>query len=307
MRRPPQGPGAGEPAGRAGPAGKTPWKTPAPVFADPKTPGTAAPASGWQQLYEGGAEEDTKEGDGSPSAAAAPAEPAEEWVDDGSLPVEKDGTLPFYLVDAHEELYQPGAVFLFGKVCVCVYGAVCDGPGVHSFHGSGAGLWVGICLATHACSPAAVWHGCSTGGEVHLRSRMAQRLLMPTQRPCPTVSELMNGAPTPTHGPIPAPRHHHPAAPRLPRQVTHNGQHMSCCAVVRGLQRNLFIVPREEVGSEEISRLEAAAATDPQAKKQLIPLLHVSGSACWGFGFGGYEQCGSVCMRCGVTPLCVRW
>lgn len=137
----------------------------------------------------------------------------------------------------------------------------------------------------------------------------------------------MNGAPTPTHGPIPAPRHHHPAAPRLPRQVAHNGQHLSCCAVVRGLQRNLFIVPREEVGSEEISRLEAAAATDPQAKKQLIPLLHVSGvlagalevvvewqvwkglsgSACWGFGFGGYEQCGSVCMRCGVTPLCVRW
>ena len=30
--------------------GRTPWKTPPPVFADPKTPTTAVPASGWQQL-----------------------------------------------------------------------------------------------------------------------------------------------------------------------------------------------------------------------------------------------------------------
>lgn len=28
----------------------TPWKTPAPVFAEPKTPGTAVAASGWQEL-----------------------------------------------------------------------------------------------------------------------------------------------------------------------------------------------------------------------------------------------------------------
>ena len=28
----------------------TPWKTPAPVFAEPKTPATAVAASGWQEL-----------------------------------------------------------------------------------------------------------------------------------------------------------------------------------------------------------------------------------------------------------------
>ena len=29
--------------------GKTPWKTPPPVFSEPETPLTAVPASGWQQ------------------------------------------------------------------------------------------------------------------------------------------------------------------------------------------------------------------------------------------------------------------
>ena len=101
----------GAPAGGtgAGAAGKTPWKTPAPVFADPKTPGTAAPASGWQLLYEGGGEE--AGGADTPGPAAE-----QEWKDDGSLPVDGEGVLPFYLIDAHEEPAQPGAVFLFGKV-----------------------------------------------------------------------------------------------------------------------------------------------------------------------------------------------
>lgn len=36
---------------------KTPWKTPPPLFADPKTPATAAPASGWQDMYDGSAGE----------------------------------------------------------------------------------------------------------------------------------------------------------------------------------------------------------------------------------------------------------
>ena len=36
----------------AKPASKTPWKTPPPLFADPKTPATAAPASGWQDMYD---------------------------------------------------------------------------------------------------------------------------------------------------------------------------------------------------------------------------------------------------------------
>ena len=66
------------------------------------------------------------------------------------------------------------------------------------------------------------------------------------------------------------------AFPGLFMQVSQEGHHMSCCAVVRGLQRNLFVVPREEITSDEISHLEAAAATDPEARKKLIPLLHVS-------------------------------
>ncbi len=41
-------------------------------------------------------------------------EEAKEWVDDGSLPLE-DGKLPFFLLDAHEELGTPGTLYLFGK------------------------------------------------------------------------------------------------------------------------------------------------------------------------------------------------
>ncbi len=52
---------------------------------------------------EDGADEEVKE------------EPKEEWVDDGSLPL-VDGTLPFFLLDAHEEAATPGTVYLFGKV-----------------------------------------------------------------------------------------------------------------------------------------------------------------------------------------------
>ena len=50
------------------------------------------------------------------------------------------------------------------------------------------------------------------------------------------------------------------------------------------MQRNLLVVPREPVGSEEIAELEAAAATDPAAKKKLIPLLQVSGGWLAGQG-----------------------
>ena len=46
----------------AAPAGRTPWRTPAPVFADPKTPATAAAAAGWQQLYSDGGDEDALAG-----------------------------------------------------------------------------------------------------------------------------------------------------------------------------------------------------------------------------------------------------
>lgn len=70
------------------------------------------------------------------------------------------------------------------------------------------------------------------------------------------------------------------ASPSLP-QVPLNGQHLSCCTVVRGMQRNIFVVPRMEVGGDEIAELETQAATDPEAKKKLIPLLHVSDMAAY--------------------------
>lgn len=39
-----------------------------------------------------------------------------DWVDDGSLPLDSEGKLPFYVVDAHEEATTPGTIYLFGKV-----------------------------------------------------------------------------------------------------------------------------------------------------------------------------------------------
>lgn len=42
--------------------------------------------------------------------------PAAEWVDDGSLPVDNEGALHFFFLDAHEEIHAPGVVYLFGKV-----------------------------------------------------------------------------------------------------------------------------------------------------------------------------------------------
>lgn len=37
-------------------------------------------------------------------------------MDEGNLPVDKDGQLPFFYIDAHEEIATPGVVYLFGKV-----------------------------------------------------------------------------------------------------------------------------------------------------------------------------------------------
>lgn len=42
---------AGQPGAGDAP-GKTPWRTPAPVFNEAKTPATAGPATGWQLMYE---------------------------------------------------------------------------------------------------------------------------------------------------------------------------------------------------------------------------------------------------------------
>lgn len=82
-------------------------------------------------------------------------------------------------------------------------------------------------------------------------------------------------------------------------QVAHNGGHASCCAVVRGMQRNLFVVPREEVGSQEITQLEAEAATSPEAGKKLIPLLHVRLSGRGRGPRGAWAHC---CCCCFLGP-----
>jgi DNA polymerase alpha subunit A len=154
---------------------------PAPVVAAAAAaaaPSSSALASGWGLMYqEGPGQGATTEGGGTAEMEEAATEEEQPWQDDGSLPLDTESCLPFYLIDAHEEMAQPGTVFLFGKV--------------------------------------------------------------------PTSAE--------------------PQA-----------QHVSCCAVVRNIQRSVFFVPREEVGDEEIARLHAAAsAGDADAKKQLIPLLHV--------------------------------
>lgn len=60
-----------QPGGGSGEAaGKTPWRTPAPVFNEAKTPATAGPASGWQLMYQ------DEEGESSPAEEGAAADTA---------------------------------------------------------------------------------------------------------------------------------------------------------------------------------------------------------------------------------------
>lgn len=61
----------------------------------------------WQALYE---EEEMYDDD-----VHAEEKP---WVDDGSLQLDENSLLPLYLIDAHEEISQPGTVYLFGKTPV---------------------------------------------------------------------------------------------------------------------------------------------------------------------------------------------
>lgn len=49
-------------------------------------------------------------------ASGAQAQVEAVWTDDGSLPLDRQGQLPFFLLDAHEEVATPGLVYLFGKV-----------------------------------------------------------------------------------------------------------------------------------------------------------------------------------------------
>lgn len=55
--------------GASGAPGKTPWRTPAPVFNEAKTPATAGPATGWQLMYE------QEEGDAAAGAGRMAANP----------------------------------------------------------------------------------------------------------------------------------------------------------------------------------------------------------------------------------------
>ncbi len=48
------------------------------------------------------------------------AQPETAWKDDGSLPLDSQGQLPFFLLDAHEEASTPGLVYLFGKVNILI-------------------------------------------------------------------------------------------------------------------------------------------------------------------------------------------
>jgi DNA polymerase alpha subunit A len=142
-----------------------PAAAPAAAAAAAPAAAPAEPAAGWASLCD---DEDGGEG--------TPAAPAPAWRDDGSLPLDADQALPFYLLDAVEEPAAPGAVFLFGRV------------------------------------PA--------------------------------------GAP---------------------------GQTVSCCAVVRGVPRCLFFVPREPVGTPEMSALRAAAeGGDAEARRALVPAAHAA-------------------------------
>ena len=84
-------------------------------------------------------------------------------------------------------------------------------------------------------------------------------------------------------------------------QVEQEGQYRSCCAVVTGLQRAVFFVPRPGVfAGEELARLEAAAAaaaSDTGARGELLRHLHVRTPSkapcrgtCWVTGQGWCDR-----------------
>ena len=63
-----------------------------------------------------------------------------------------------------------------------------------------------------------------------------------------------------------------------PSQVPHEGQFLSCCAVVGGSSRNLFVVPRAAVLAPHRESIQAAvqeAAADPSVQGHLMRTLHV--------------------------------
>ncbi len=60
-------------------------------------------------------------------------------------------------------------------------------------------------------------------------------------------------------------------------KVLHQGSQVSTCAVVRGTQRNLFVVPTAGTFEDkDLKSLEEEAGADPSMKGQLMKKLHVS-------------------------------
>lgn len=63
----------------------------------------------------------------------------------------------------------------------------------------------------------------------------------------------------------------------LPLQVPHEGNQLSCCAVVQGLQRSVFVVPKPGTfdTDAELEELQARAEGDASLKGPLMKRLHV--------------------------------
>ena len=59
-------------------------------------------------------------------------------------------------------------------------------------------------------------------------------------------------------------------------QVPQGSTCVSCCAVIQGCQRCLFVVPKPGTfAGAELARLETEAAINPAAKAMLLQYLHV--------------------------------
>ena len=63
----------------------------------------------------------------------------------------------------------------------------------------------------------------------------------------------------------------------LPLQVPHEGNQLSCCAAVQGLQRSVFVVPKPGTfdTDAELEELQARAEGDASLKGPLMKRLHV--------------------------------
>jgi hypothetical protein len=88
-------------------------------------------------------------------------------------------------------------------------------------------------------------------------------------------------------------------------KVLHQGSQVSACAVVKGTQRNLFVVPTAGTfEDEDLKSLEEEADADPSMKGQLMKKLHVSCSppaGCWPCttcSIASVQQWLTICRSC---------